>query len=422
MLKTWRFPTLSRSAVLARLISAGIVLLLIPGPATLVDGAEPARSSALPAPKKPGPAAQSVMSAKTSAWQEYQYQFEKIRIPPARADEPQRASWSPAAAEHYLDQAAAAWSGKQQCISCHTNGTYLTHRPALTAQWGPPDSAQRDFALDQLGDLQTLPFHQQQRSTTPATVIYIAAGLAEWDAHVTGKLSPETDEALKFMFSLQRESGAWGSLTCWPPFESSAFQGATVAARAVGTAPGWLATQKDPVLLGKVAKLREYLRTVQPQQEYDRSLLLGADARWPGLLVPERKRALIQGIFDRQNADGGWSIHAFGKPEEWGDGGRAKKLRAEPEFQQHPSDGHQTGLAIILLRESGIVTEDARLQRGIAWLKKNQRESGRWWTRSLNTDRWHFITYSGTMYSVRALALCNALPGRNAASRPVPRK
>jgi squalene-hopene/tetraprenyl-beta-curcumene cyclase len=52
----------------------------------------------------------------------------------------------------------------------------------------------------------------------------------------------------------------------------------------------------------------------------------------------------------------------------------------------------------------------ARIQKGISWLKSNQRASGRWWTRSLNTDSWHFITYSGTAFPLLALQLCDALP------------
>jgi squalene-hopene/tetraprenyl-beta-curcumene cyclase len=68
-----------------------------------------------------------------------------------------------------------------------------------------------------------------------------------------------------------------------------------------------------------------------------------------------------------------------------------------------------TGLAIIALRKSGLPATDPRIQRGVRWLLTNQRASGRWWTRSLNRDGWQFITYSGTLYPLLALAMCNAL-------------
>jgi squalene-hopene/tetraprenyl-beta-curcumene cyclase len=71
-----------------------------------------------------------------------------------------------------------------------------------------------------------------------------------------------------------------------------------------------------------------------------------------------------------------------------------------------------TGLAIIVLREAGIPAGDPALARGVSWLQSNQRESGRWWTRSLNTDTFHYITYSGTAYPLLALALCDSLSAR----------
>jgi squalene-hopene/tetraprenyl-beta-curcumene cyclase len=69
-----------------------------------------------------------------------------------------------------------------------------------------------------------------------------------------------------------------------------------------------------------------------------------------------------------------------------------------------------TGLAIIALRKAGIPASDPRIQRGISWILTNQRASGRWWTRSLNTDNWQFISYSSTVYPLLALAMCDALP------------
>ena len=54
--------------------------------------------------------------------------------------------------------------------------------------------------------------------------------------------------------------------------------------------------------------------------------------------------------------------------------------------------------------------KDARLQKAVQWLLTNQRASGRWWTRSLNTDKFHYITYSGTAYPLLALVKCGSLP------------
>ena len=215
------------------------------------------------------------------------------------------------------------------------------------------------------------------------------------------------------MFEIQLDSGTWGTLDCWPPYESDAFHEATVAAMAAATAPGWLkkvADAKDEKLLGTIGKLKTYLRTEPPPHDYGATLLLWANSRLPGLVDDARKQELIAMLFKQQRDDGGWSIRTFSSPDKWGKGNREKKLKDEPEFSAPPSDGHMTGLAIIVLREAGVPATDARLQKGVTWLTSNQRASGRWWTRSLNTDASHFITYSGTAFPLLALQMCDALP------------
>lgn len=344
---------------------------------------------------------------------DFQYEFQDIRIPKASAGEPLRAEVSTQAAVTYLEHGATAWSGSRNCVSCHTNGTYMTIRPALTPTLGKPDAAHRDFFISQLRSLQEQPESRLKQATRPAQVIYIAAGLAEWDRHVSGSLSPETREALELMFSIQLETGTWGSLDCWPPFESSAYHEATVAAMAVAAAPGWLDSlsddDKSQSLKNKIALLQHYLRTEQPPHDYGRVVLLWAAARMPDLLTSEETEKLKATLLSKQHADGSWAMRDFAAPEQWGGGNRAEKLRAEEEFSQPPGDGHMTGLAVIVLREHGLDAKAAPLQQATTWLLQNQQESGRWWTRSLNTDSWHFITYSGTAYPVLALQMTHVL-------------
>lgn len=342
---------------------------------------------------------------------DHQYQFEKISIPMATADEKTRSELSIQAAAEYLENGSVAWNGQRKCVSCHTNGTYMTIRPALTKSLGAPGEATRTFFLEQLTKLSTEPSEKLRESTRPAQVIYIAAGLAEWDAAITGKLSDETDKALKLMFAIQESNGTWGSLNCWPPFESDAYHEATVAAMAAAAAPGWLekvASSSDlKETAAAVERLKTYLRTQAPLHDYSRVLLLWTASRMPDLLTEDQKKELIATVQKHQKADGSWSIRSFAAPEAWGGGNRADKLKAEPEFADPPGDGHMTGLAIIVLRSSGVPASDEKIQSGIRWLKANQRESGRWWTRSLNTDSWHFITYSGTAYPLLALQMCD---------------
>jgi squalene-hopene/tetraprenyl-beta-curcumene cyclase len=340
---------------------------------------------------------------------EPQYALGDLRIPKASANEPVRAKFSLAHARDYLDQGARAWYGARKCVSCHTNGTYLLVRPALTAQLGaPPEQARLDFVAA-LKDLSALKTEELKKSTRPAQVIYTAAGLAQWDARVTKSLSPETEQALALMFAIQLPSGTWGTADCWPPYECDAFHEATIAAIGAATAPGWMDKITDPSLRAGVERLKRYLRTERPPHDYGRVLLLWASTKMPGLLDQKRKQAIVEMIWKHQRDDGGWSIRSFAAPEAWGRGNRAEKLRAEPEFTHPPSDGHQTGMSLVVLRQAGVPTSDPRIQRGVAWLLKNQRVSGRWWTRSLNADHQHFITYSGTAFPLLALSLCDAL-------------
>ena len=333
-----------------------------------------------------------------------QYEAGEIKVVAARADEPV-IDLSVEKASQHLDHGAIAWSQQKNCVSCHTNGTYLFIRPALTPTLGAPLEETRKFFVDQLETLSKLGARKMRRSgTRPAQVIYIAAGLAEWDAHVAKKLSPETDKALRLAFELQNAEGTWHSLTCWPPFESSAYQEAHMAAMAVASAPEWTASLgKDDELLAKIDLLKKYIRETEPPHDYASVLQLWTSLRLDGILDAAQHQATVKLIREKQKADGGWSMRQFATPEQWGGGNRAGKLRDEPEFKTEPSDGHMTGLALLVLQEAGVPNDDESLKQGLNWLRRNQRESGRWWTRSLNTDKWHFITYSGTAYPLLAL-------------------
>ncbi len=338
-----------------------------------------------------------------------QYSHGDLQIPAATANEPFAKALSVEKASAYLDNAAQAWAGQRDCVSCHTTGAYLRYRPALTARLGKPDAKMRDFFIRELRELQATPRSRFDSGTRTAQAVYIAAGLAEWDRHVTRKRSRETDEALQFMFELQQENGSWQSLDCWPPYESSAYQEATVAIMAAATAPGWLSSDLEPAIRLRLKRTNDYLANTPPPHDYARALKLWASTRASSLSQPEERARLIDMIWNHQNDDGGWSIRAFAKPEEWGRGNRAEKLRSEPEFGSPPSDGHMTGLAVLILRDAGIPADDSRIRKAVKWLKSNQRESGRWWTRSLNTDKFHFITYSGTAYPLLALMKCDEL-------------
>jgi len=353
-------------------------------------------------------------AAGDTAWStpfNYQYHMKNVTYLRPSPQEP-KIPFTPKLALDYMEQGAAAWTGDWQCVACHTNGSYMVVRPLMTEQLGPPQKELRAFFISTLQAEMAEDPKDLRPELDSTQAVYVAAGLAIWDSHVTHRLSPETAQALDMMFKLQRADGDWTiSDDNNPPLESNRYQLATVAARAIGNAPGWLAQQKGAPVEAKINLLENYLRAERKVQgDYDRTDLLWAAAELPGLLDPNRKQQLVEMISAHQRPDGGWSIRTFAKPEEWGKGNRAEKLRAELELADPPSDGHMTGLAIIALRKAGVPASDPRLQRGVSWLLTNQRSSGRWWTRSLNRDGWQFISYSGTVYPLLALSMCGALP------------
>ncbi len=335
----------------------------------------------------------------------HQYHSGEISIPPASETEPFLPKFSPALAVAYVEEGATAWTRDRKCLSCHTNGTYLVTRPALSKSLGRPSEELHTFAIQQLAEFRSTDLEKLRSGIKPTQVAYLAQGLAEWDSHVTGKLSSETEDALDLMLQVQKESGDWGNIDTWPPFESSNYQSTTVAALAMATAPGWLSARAGDEA---IERAKHYLKGGAPH-DYGRLLLLWVATRWPGLLDEDAKQELIENVWRHQRKDGGWSIRTFAAPDKWGRGNRAAKLRAEEEFGNPPSDGHQTGLCVLVLRQAGVPAADPRLQRALKWLLSHQRESGRWWTRSLNTDKFHFITYSGTCYPLLALDSCGLL-------------
>jgi squalene-hopene/tetraprenyl-beta-curcumene cyclase len=229
-----------------------------------------------------------------------------------------------------------------------------------------------------------------------------AVTLAFNDAQTTGKLHPRSRQALDRMWILQKPDGAWSWLKCgWPPYEHDDYFGAVFAAIGVGFAPDGYA--QAPQAQSGVTKLRRYLKDTPPPDLHHQTMLLWASTRLDGLMGSDQKQATIKKLLALQRTDGGWCLPSLG---EW------KRRDDKPNDPAAPSDGYATGLVIYVLRQAGIPAKDAQIQRGLAWLADNQRVSGRWFTRSLNNDRFHYITHAGTGFALMALSACAATAER----------
>ena len=162
----------------------------------------------------------------------------------------------------------------------------------------------------------------------------------------------------------------------------------------VGAAPDRDA--ETPAAKAGLEKLRQYFRNNPPANLHHRAMLLLASLHLDGIATEDERRQVVQDLFALQKPDGGWGLVTLGG---WPrSDGKPRDLET--------SDGHGTGFALYVLRQAGVPASEPRIQKGIAWLKANQRQSGRWFTRSPWKDQKHYVSHSGTAYAILGLALC----------------
>ncbi len=340
---------------------------------------------------------------------EFQYKSAGIEVPAATADEPRVKAFGPEtiqAAAKYLDDGAHHWVREKSCIACHSTGVYMVERSALTPWLGQPsDEVLADF-IDEVPK-------DGGKDASPIKSVWRSSGLASWDKHVAGKLSEHTDRSLRHTLTLLTDEGFFRTIKQVEiPYITTDFELTVQAARAITTAPGWLANLKDADTLARVERMKNFLREHEPVNDYELALKLQLSALMPDLVPPPVRAPATAMLWRRQQPDGGWSTRRMSDLMKWHETMDPKvvtMIQGEPDAASPASDPYLTAWAIVLLRESGVPADDARIQKGVAWLKANQRESGRWWMKSLYRDTYHYITYISTAQALRALALCGEL-------------
>jgi squalene-hopene/tetraprenyl-beta-curcumene cyclase len=308
---------------------------------------------------------------------------------PNTADEPLRKEFSLAAATTFLDAAAADWGQNRKCFTCHTNYSYLLVRPALK-----DDSPVQADVRRQLEELVEERW-QKEGPRWDAEVVMSAAVLAVHDANTTGKLHDTTKKALARMWTVQKEDGGFAWIKCdWPPMESDDYFGATMALIGVGAAPE---NYRDTAeAKAGIERLKNYLAANPPPSLHHKLMLLWAASYLDGVVPAGERKTWLTELSELQHADGGWSLASLG---DW------KRADDTPQDTK-TSDGYASGLAVVILRRSGAAASDERITRAISWLKANQRDSGRWFTRSLHKDSKHYISHAGTAMAALAIATC----------------
>jgi squalene-hopene/tetraprenyl-beta-curcumene cyclase len=351
---------------------------------------------------------------------EFQYQTDGIQVSLPTADEPKVKVFGPdtiKAAAKYLDDGAICWVREKTCVNCHTTGPYLSERPSLSKQLGLPlEEVLQDF-------VKTVPAEIKPQKETEKdgikyyggswTSVWRSMGLAEWDKHITGKLSAHTERSLQELFARQSANGSFVSYSeVEIPHITTDFELTLQAVRAVTAAPGWLSNLKDPELLARVEKMKAWLRNAPPKNDFDRILRLQLAHYMPELVPQPQCDAALTLLSSKQHADGGWSLRDMSSIGDWHfkmSETVVNLINGLPDVAKPESDAYMTAFAIVLMRQNNVPASDERIQRGLKWLKQEQRVSGRWWMQSLYRGNYSYITYIATTQALKALALCNEL-------------
>ncbi len=308
-------------------------------------------------------------------------------LEPNSPDEPVRDQFSMDAAVSFLDAAALNWQKERKCFACHSDYAFFYTRPLVS--WKAPVHDQLRERLEHLAEN---PRKVKYRVTE---TVMAASMLAQNDALTTGKLQPITRRALDRIWTVQREDGGFDWMKYdQPPSEIDDHYGATVAVIGVGAAPdGYAETEAARAGLKKI---RQYFKANPPANLHHRAMKLLGSLNVDGIMTEAERKQVVKDLFTLQKPDGGWAVVTLGNWERSDDKPR----------DMDTSDGYGTGFAVYVLRAAGVPADDSRIQKGIAWLKTNQRESGRWFTRSMWKDSRHYITHAGTAYAIIALAMC----------------
>ena len=355
-----------------------------------------------------------------SKYAAFQYELGDTRISIPSADEPRVKVFGPESiklAAKYLETGAVSWARGRACVNCHTTGPYLTEYTAWSGQFGKPsEEVHASFVKAVPKEVKEVKETEKDgHKYYPGTwsSVWRSAGLAEWDRHVTGKLSAATERSLRDMFERQSESGAFvshGEVEI--PHITTDFELSLQAARAITAAPGWLAGLTDETLLRRVEKLKHWLRTAEPKNDFDRVLKLQLAHYLPELVSQTERDAALALLSSKQHADGGWSTRDMSPVNDWHfemSPTVLKIIQNLPDAEQPESDPYMTALAIVLMRQNNVPVSDPRIQQGLTWLKREQRASGRWWMHSLYRGNFHYITYIATIEAIKALELCGEL-------------
>jgi squalene-hopene/tetraprenyl-beta-curcumene cyclase len=295
------------------------------------------------------------------------------------------ADWSPKLAAQYLDGRQKEWfawkpamSANGPCVSCHTGMPYLMARPVLRRALNEPEPTEfeRGYMVRLLTNV-----GEKKGALQDVETIFTALFLAERD-RASRAIGPDTHKAFTGLWNLQATdgpvAGAWKWYTAdLDPWEhrGSAVYGASLAALALGTAPGEVRANAATQAKALTAFLAGSLTPDKPL--HDRLAILWASSRLTGTLAEAQRKALIAEVFAKQAADGGWAADALGP---W---------MTHPDAPPRAGSGnYATAFTTFVLQTAGVPASTPGLVRARAWLSGRQDPAtGAWPDVSMNKRR-----------------------------------
>lgn len=297
------------------------------------------------------------------------------------------ATWSPQLAAHYLDARQKAWfewkpavSADGPCVSCHTGMTYLLARPALRRVLGEPQETMYERGL--MDRLRANVGAKRPSALQEVEVIFAAFFLTEQNARnpVDQTLHDDSRKAFDQLWQLQQQTGpnqgAWrwyqANLDPWENPDSS-FYGASIAAHAVGTMPPGY---RNDAVSERTAALVSFLQgsPTSMRSLHDRLAALWASSRLPDVISEAARGSILAEVFNKQAADGGWTIASLGP---WASHVDAPSAPG--------SDGYATAFVAFVLGRAGVPSSHAGVSRALDWLQAHQdANTGAWPARSMN--------------------------------------
>lgn len=316
---------------------------------------------------------------------------------PASADEPFATSFSLRNAARSLDLAALNWQSqpRQQCSQCHANMLYLCARPALAGVLEEPP------AVAELFEHIVASRWEKHGLLYAVESVAIAVPLALHDRQTRGTLHPITRKALDRMASAQQADGTWGDTAGGKYAFFRRYEQTLFAAVGIAQAPDEYAATK--VGQRTLDRIRQYATMNPPKTAHAKGMLLWASAHAEGLADDDDRKAAADTLLTLQRADGGWALRRLLADD--------PRQPAGKPAADLPSDGYGTGFVVFALRKGGIPASDPRLQKGVAWLKSHQRESGRWFHPTLSDRPNHVLSNTATAWAVMALQACGEIQG-----------